>query len=139
MSQKKLNSAMPDALPPTILFASIGPNVERWQRIIGVKSDGVFGKSTKGATMEWQAAHGLYADGVVGPKTWACALGLETPSEPAGFPFVQAKYYTKGPRKNGIDLIVIHDGGAEKPGTAEQVARWFAGPKRAASERPLLR
>lgn len=44
------------------------------------------------------------------------------------YPFVQARNYTKASRKS-IDLLVIHTMEApEKPDTAENVARWFAGP-----------
>src|SRR4051812_19382269 len=41
--------------------------------------------------------------------------------------FVQARNYTRAGR-NAIDLIVVHTMEApEKPGTAENVADWFAG------------
>jgi N-acetyl-anhydromuramyl-L-alanine amidase AmpD len=40
--------------------------------------------------------------------------------------FIQARNYTRGPRRNRIDLIVIHDMEApEKGTTAEAVARYF--------------
>ena len=55
-------------------------NVKRWQAIIGVKSDGVFGPATTTGTKLWQKAHGLQDDGVVGPNTWAKALTLVTPT-----------------------------------------------------------
>ena len=43
-------------------------------------------------------------------------------------PLVQARNYTRG-RSNAIDVLVIHTmESPEKPGTAENVARWFAGP-----------
>lgn len=43
-------------------------------------------------------------------------------------PFVPAKNYTKGPRRKGIDLIVIHTMEAPQKGnTAENIANWFAG------------
>lgn len=43
--------------------------------------------------------------------------------------FVQARNYTKGPRRKGIDLIVIHTMEAPQKGnTAENIAQWFAGP-----------
>jgi N-acetyl-anhydromuramyl-L-alanine amidase AmpD len=39
-----------------------------------------------------------------------------------------AKYYTKGPRKHPINLIVMHTmESQEKIGTAKRVALWFAG------------
>jgi N-acetyl-anhydromuramyl-L-alanine amidase AmpD len=41
--------------------------------------------------------------------------------------FVQARNYTRGPRRCPIDLIVLHSmEAAEKPDTAEAVAGWFA-------------
>lgn len=44
--------------------------------------------------------------------------------------FIQARNYTKGPRTKGaLRLIVIHDMEApETKNTAENVAKWFAGP-----------
>jgi N-acetyl-anhydromuramyl-L-alanine amidase AmpD len=43
------------------------------------------------------------------------------------YPFIQARNYTPADRKT-IDLLVIHTMEApEKPDTAENVARWFAG------------
>jgi peptidoglycan hydrolase-like protein with peptidoglycan-binding domain len=57
--------------------------VKVWQRIIGVKDDGVFGSGTESATKQWQAAHGVKpADGIVGPKTWARAAELAAASKP---------------------------------------------------------
>lgn len=49
---------------------------------------------------------------------------------PAGFkyvkPFVQARYYTPGPRRNPTTLLVVHDMEApEKGTTAENVADYF--------------
>lgn len=44
------------------------------------------------------------------------------------YPFIAARNYTKG-RQGPIDLLVIHAmEAAERPETAEAVARWFAGP-----------
>jgi len=44
-----------------------------WQRIVGVKADGIFGAGTRTATIAWQKERGLAADGVVGPATWTRA------------------------------------------------------------------
>lgn len=42
--------------------------------------------------------------------------------------FVQARNFTKGPRRGPIELLVIHTmESPEKPDTAEAVADWFAG------------
>ncbi len=59
----------------TIRQGSTGPDVQAWQKIIGVTADGKFGPGTDAATRSWQRAHGLTADGVVGPMTWAAATG----------------------------------------------------------------
>jgi N-acetyl-anhydromuramyl-L-alanine amidase AmpD len=46
----------------------------------------------------------------------------------AKYPFIEARHYTRTSGR-AIDLIVIHTMEApEKPGSAEGVARWFAGP-----------
>lgn len=48
--------------------------------------------------------------------------------------FVQARWFTKGPRKNRVDWVVIHDMEApEKALTAENVARYFQTTDRKAS------
>ncbi len=54
----------------TLRYGSSGPDVVRWQNVIGVTPDGKFGPMTLSATKEWQKSHGLTADGVVGPLTW---------------------------------------------------------------------
>ncbi len=44
------------------------------------------------------------------------------------YPFIEARNYTTG-RPGQIELVVLHAmEAAEKPDTAEAVARWFAGP-----------
>ena len=44
------------------------------------------------------------------------------------YPFIEARHYTRG-RESPIDVLVVHAmEAAEKPYTAEAVARWFAGP-----------
>lgn len=51
--------------------------------------------------------------------------------------FIQAYNYTKGPRTGPIKHLVIHDMEApEKGDTAENVARWFADPKKAPQASP---
>lgn len=43
------------------------------------------------------------------------------------YPFIEARYYTRG-RKSSIDVLVMHAmEAAERHDTAEAVARWFAG------------
>lgn len=55
--------------------------VKKWQQIIKVKDDGVFGPLTVAATKTWQKEHKLVADGIVGPATWAAALGKDVKIE----------------------------------------------------------
>lgn len=57
----------------TIKLGSKGPDVAAWQRILGLKDDGVFGPHTQATTKAWQAAHGLVDDGIVGAKSWIAA------------------------------------------------------------------
>ena len=57
----------------TLRLNSSGPNVSKWQKIIGVTADGIFGPQTEAATKRWQAQHKLVADGVVGPLSWSAA------------------------------------------------------------------
>jgi cell wall-associated NlpC family hydrolase len=49
---------------------SRGPAVAKVQRWLGLRSDGVFGPTTRRAVRRFQHRHGLTADGVVGPATW---------------------------------------------------------------------
>jgi peptidoglycan hydrolase-like protein with peptidoglycan-binding domain len=63
----------------TLKVGSTGPDVQVWQKIVGVKPDGVFGTGTAAATKVWQQKHVLAADGVVGPATWAKATGAPAP------------------------------------------------------------
>lgn len=69
---------------PILRRGSRGEEVKRWQRILGVTVDGVFGPGTEQATRSWQVAAGLQGDGVVGPKTWSIAERKDTdPQAPA--------------------------------------------------------
>lgn len=72
---------------PTIQYGSTGPDVVRWQKILGLSpADGSFGPATDAATKKWQTNHGIAPDGVVGPVTWKAAetMGV-TPQVPSGF------------------------------------------------------
>ena len=66
---------------PTIRKGSKGPDVIRWQTIIGVTADGNFGPGTEAATKTWQSQHGLTADGIVGAASWAAATPKAPPSD----------------------------------------------------------
>lgn len=68
---------------PTIEQGSTGVDVKRWQSILNVKQDGIFGPATTAATKVWQKAHGLKDDGIVGPNTWAKAEAAKTPQAAA--------------------------------------------------------
>ena len=50
---------------------SSGPNVEKLQKILGLKVDGKFGEGTELAVKKWQKKNGLTQDGVVGSATWS--------------------------------------------------------------------
>lgn len=61
--------------------ASPNAAVKRWQAIVGVKADGIFGPGTEAATKTWQTAHGLPATGIVDQKTWFVALKPKASAE----------------------------------------------------------
>lgn len=54
-------------------YGAVGPDVARWQKVIGAEPDGHFGRVTEATTKVWQRAHGLDPDGIVGPVTWRSA------------------------------------------------------------------
>lgn len=56
---------------PILRYGSTGRLVKIWQTIIGVETDGEFGKNTLAATLQFQRASDLEDDGEVGPLTWA--------------------------------------------------------------------
>ena len=64
----------------TLKVGSRGPDVQAWQKILGIATDGVFGTATANATRVWQQKHALAADGVVGPASWAKATGGAAPA-----------------------------------------------------------
>lgn len=59
---------------PIVKYGSVGRAVMVWQTIVGVESDGEFGKNTKAATIQFQKANGLEQDAEVGSLTWAAGL-----------------------------------------------------------------
>lgn len=50
---------------------SRGGEVEKLQKLLNIKADGMFGPATELAVMRFQAQQGLKTDGVVGNKTWS--------------------------------------------------------------------
>jgi N-acetyl-anhydromuramyl-L-alanine amidase AmpD len=112
-------------MPSTIQLRSVGPGVKRWQRVIGVEPDGAFGPITEAGTRTWQGAHGLRANGVVDAATWAAAAAVQARPHVS---FIPARHFTKGPEGAVISVVVIHTmERQERPGTARNVANWFAG------------
>jgi hypothetical protein len=98
--------------------------------------DGQFGENSRSATIAFQSYFNIEQTGVVDDQTIAAAtaIGFKAPVEPVAtvskYPFVPAKWFTKGPRNCAITVLVIHDMEApEGPKTAENVAAYFADPK----------
>jgi hypothetical protein len=95
--------------------------------------DGDFGANTRCATVAFQSYNNIPQTGVLDAQTLAAAkaLGFVEPVQEAGkYPFVAAKWFTKGPRRCPITVIVIHDMEApEGPRTAENVANYGKDPK----------
>jgi len=72
-------------MPATIRRGSRGPDVVKWQTIVGaLPADGIFGPKTEAATRQYQSANKLVPDGVVGPATWGVALGTNAGTLPGG-------------------------------------------------------
>ena len=53
------------------LWSKDTKRIEKLQKILGIKVDGVFGDTTELAVKKWQKKNKLIQDGVVGPTTWA--------------------------------------------------------------------
>jgi lysozyme len=49
---------------------SRGKHVEKVQKKVGAKVDGIFGEKTHAAVKAYQKKHGLAVDGIVGPASW---------------------------------------------------------------------
>ncbi len=115
-----------------------GTDVAAWQRQLlhdghslgPWAADGVFGDTTHNATVAWQKTHGLTGTGIVDAATRAAAASpiVFPKSEDAPIPFVKARNFTAANRTS-VDLIVLHSmESKETTTTAEDVAKWFAGP-----------
>jgi len=63
----------------TLRKGTKGNEVKELQKILGITSDGDFGKKTEAAVKKWQTENGLTADGIVGPLTWfSMSVGTAT-------------------------------------------------------------
>ncbi|MFS0560151.1 N-acetylmuramoyl-L-alanine amidase [Terribacillus sp. 179-K 1B1 HS] len=73
-AKKTTSKASGSAIVPypgkLIRKGSRGKDVERIQRAVKVKADGIFGSGTEAAVKAYQKRKGLSADGIVGPDTW---------------------------------------------------------------------
>ena len=58
------------AAEKTVERGDRGPTVQKLQRLLHIKADGVFGKGTVRAVKRFQRRSRLKADGVAGPSTW---------------------------------------------------------------------
>jgi GH25 family lysozyme M1 (1,4-beta-N-acetylmuramidase) len=72
--QPKPAPVAPAAIVPypghLIRKGSRGKDVERIQRALGIKADGIFGPQTEKSLKAYQARHGLTVDGICGPASW---------------------------------------------------------------------
>jgi hypothetical protein len=125
--------------PRTLKPGMTGPDVEEWQRGIGVPViTGVFDEPTETMTRMWQQQKGLKPDGLVGPLTRAAFTAADTvppppPDEilPTPATFIAARYFGKGRHGSPVTIVVIHT--AETPEgekTARGVGGWFASEMR---------
>jgi|WetSurMetagenome_2_1015567.scaffolds.fasta_scaffold16117_6 hypothetical protein len=71
-----------DTDPSGFVGLTVPEATKKWQLIVGVTADGVFGPLTETATKKWQSAHGINPDGVVGPETWSTVLGVPDANYP---------------------------------------------------------
>lgn len=60
---------------------SKGGYVVAIQRVLGLKTDGLFGIKTQNSVKAFQKANGLVVDGIVGAKTWKALMGADFPNE----------------------------------------------------------
>jgi peptidoglycan hydrolase-like protein with peptidoglycan-binding domain len=102
----------------TLRLGSKGEPVKKWQKAIGEKADGFFGKGTEAKTKAWQKSKGIKPDGVVGPATWAMA-------------FVVKRDASKDPASVSVPSAV-HDARGELPSVKTKEAKQTLADKRVA-------
>ncbi|XXX72361.1 peptidoglycan-binding protein [Sorangium sp. So ce134] len=86
LAERAAHNARPGPAPVVRQLLSRGARGEEvvtWQRILGIKADGVFGPETERVTRQWQEKHGLTPDGIVGPISWAAAEADGSPRPPS--------------------------------------------------------
>jgi len=111
------NEPEPEQIPPRTYPGDKGPKVVAWQSFL----------ISYFAELGQKALPKYGADGDHGGETEDWTQRYEQGNEDT-IPFVQARNYTPANRTH-IKWIMIHTMEAsEKPGTAEAVASWFAGP-----------
>lgn len=72
----------------TLHVGSTGPDVSKWQTVVGTKPDGIFGPKTEQATRDWQRKHNLSVTGYVTASDRAASVA--TPKAPAYVPPIVA-------------------------------------------------
>jgi peptidoglycan hydrolase-like protein with peptidoglycan-binding domain len=111
----------PTAGPRVLREGMSGTDVKGWQKLVGVKTDGVFGPATKAATIKFQSAAGLTADGIVGPRTHKAMGDLlaylsatqKRPTLKRGAKGEQVVHLQRRLRAHGIAIQVDGDFGAK--------------------------
>lgn len=92
---------------PELYLGCKGPAVERWQRIVGVTADGIYGPNTERATRIWQGAMGIPITGSVWASDWRAAAENERSTDYDGARWIGARNYRHG-RAATASLIVLH-------------------------------
>ena len=69
--KKKKSTKKKKTVEELKLWSKDTNRVEKLQKLLGIKVDGVFGNTTEIAVKKYQKKNGLSQDGVVGPTTWA--------------------------------------------------------------------
>ena len=88
-------------------LGSTGETVKDVQEVIGVTSDGIFGKGTETAVKKWQSDNGLTPDGLVGNGTLNKMGLLDTDNTTSVSSDSSTATYTKTPytTPNGLEIV----------------------------------